>query len=89
MGSINVPITVDRSSACKTIMAQKSQMKRMFVLVLGEDVASASTFATSLIEYNIPFVLVVGEPANVLFQISDSSIIVVDKKKKKKTVEWK
>ena len=76
MGSINIPVTVDRSAACKTILVQKSQMKRMFVLVLGDDVAFASSFATSLVEHGVPFVLVIGETADVLFEISDSSITV-------------
>ena len=83
LGSVSVPSTVDRSTACKTIMSQKSQLDRLYVLVMGDDVASASSFATALVEHGVPFVAVIGTTAEVLFdEFSDASIVVESKKRR-------
>ena len=84
LGSINVPIGVERVSACKNVSSQKTQMRREYVFVLADDVTSASAFAASLVEHGIPFVAVVGEPAESLFEASDSSIVVLSKKRSRR-----
>ena len=81
LDSINVPLTVERSAGCKTVRSQKSQLERLYVMVLGEDIASASSFASALVEYGVPFVVVIGTTADVLLNdICDASVVVTKKK---------
>ena len=50
-------------------------------MVLGEDIASASSFASALVEYGVPFVVVIGTTADVLLNdICDASVVVTKKK---------